>query len=214
MANELKLAELLATRLCHDITGPIGAVNNGVEFLEEDNEAMTAQALELIASSAKEAVSRVQYFRQAYGTVKFSGEASLEELKGLARQFFATGKIQLDWPDEYAEGSEVSISRRMGKLLLNLMIIGSEALIRGGTLSMRLKKTPGGKQVQVVAAGSQLKPEEEAVAILRGEGDPEALSPRSVQPYLAWQLVQDLGAALSLNITEDRLELLVDKPEE
>ena len=32
MLNDVRLAEMIATRLCHDLTGPIGAVNNGAEF--------------------------------------------------------------------------------------------------------------------------------------------------------------------------------------
>lgn len=35
MNSQLRLAELLTTRLCHDLSGPIGAVNNGAEFLGE-----------------------------------------------------------------------------------------------------------------------------------------------------------------------------------
>ncbi len=32
---DLRLAELLASRLCHDVVGPIGAVNNGMELLND-----------------------------------------------------------------------------------------------------------------------------------------------------------------------------------
>ena len=31
---DLRVAELLASRLCHDLVGPIGAVNNGMEIIE------------------------------------------------------------------------------------------------------------------------------------------------------------------------------------
>ena len=30
-----EIAELLTSRLCHELVGPIGAVSNGVEFAEE-----------------------------------------------------------------------------------------------------------------------------------------------------------------------------------
>jgi histidine phosphotransferase ChpT len=49
---ELKLAELLCTRLCHDLTGPIGAVSNGAEFLSDEGFELQGQAVELIVSSA------------------------------------------------------------------------------------------------------------------------------------------------------------------
>jgi len=50
--DETRLAEMLCTRLCHDLTGPIGAVNNGAEFLSEDGFDMQHEAMQLIFTSA------------------------------------------------------------------------------------------------------------------------------------------------------------------
>jgi histidine phosphotransferase ChpT len=79
--HDTKLAEMIATRLCHDLTGPIGAVNNGAEFLDEEGFDMQNQAVQLILSSAHEAVNRLQFYRQAYGRVGDTGEASLSDKK-------------------------------------------------------------------------------------------------------------------------------------
>ena len=76
MIDELRMAELLCTRLCHDLTGPIGAVSNGAEFLSEEGFNMQGQAVELITSSAFSAVTRLQFYRMAYGKVRDHGEAS------------------------------------------------------------------------------------------------------------------------------------------
>ena len=62
MTDELRMAELLCTRLCHDLTGPIGAVNNGAEFLGDEGFSMQGQAVELIISSAFSAVVRLASF--------------------------------------------------------------------------------------------------------------------------------------------------------
>ena len=35
---DIRVLELLASRLCHDLVGPVGAVNNGLELLVEDDE--------------------------------------------------------------------------------------------------------------------------------------------------------------------------------
>ena len=35
-AIDLRVAEMLCARLCHDLVGPVGAVNNGLELLEDD----------------------------------------------------------------------------------------------------------------------------------------------------------------------------------
>ena len=50
MANEfqLRIAELMCSRLCHDLISPIGAINNGVEFLNERAEGGSGNSAELI----------------------------------------------------------------------------------------------------------------------------------------------------------------------
>src|SRR5476649_361754 len=101
MIDELRMAELLCTRLCHDLTGPIGAVNNGAEFLSEEGFNLQGQAVELITSSAASAVARLQFYRFAYGRVKDQGEASLADSQRLGSDFFTGGKVALDWPDQY-----------------------------------------------------------------------------------------------------------------
>src|SRR5271156_4908152 len=97
--SEYTFAELLCTRLCHDLTGPVGAVANGAEFMSEEGFEMQGQHLDLITSSAEQAVARLQFYRKAYGRITEDGEAHLAEQKKIARDFFAGGKVTLDWPD-------------------------------------------------------------------------------------------------------------------
>jgi len=49
---ELRVAELLASRLCHDLISPVGAVNNGTELLTEFGEDPDGESMQLIATSA------------------------------------------------------------------------------------------------------------------------------------------------------------------
>src|SRR6185295_14480709 len=109
MIEELRMAELLCTRLCHDLTGPIGAVNNGAEFLAEEKFNLQGQAVELITTSAFSAVTRLQFYRMAYGKVKEQGEANLGEKQKLSGEFFSDTKITLDWPDSHGDAAGVSI---------------------------------------------------------------------------------------------------------
>ncbi len=52
----LDLAALLCSRVCHDAVGPVGAIVNGLELLDEDDSAETREmALELIRKSARQA---------------------------------------------------------------------------------------------------------------------------------------------------------------
>jgi len=213
MINELRMAELLCTRLCHDLTGPIGAVNNGAEFLSEEGASMQSQAVELITSSAFSAVTRLQFYRMAYGNVKDQGEANLSEKQRIASDYFTGSKITLDWPDTQTEAAEVSISVKMSRLIFNLLIVASSTLIRGGTLSLRISQdAQGQRQVTVKARGPGIKWETEMEQMLGGSVEASELTPKNVQVYLTRRFAEDLQSSVQYRLGADELELLVVQP--
>src|SRR5688500_2643534 len=64
----LDLAALLCSRVCHDLISPVGAVVNGIEVMEDDNDAETKTfALDLIKKSARQASAKLQFCRLAFG---------------------------------------------------------------------------------------------------------------------------------------------------
>ena len=209
MLHEVRLAEMLATRLCHDLTGPIGAVNNGAEFLDDEGFDMQNEAVQLILSSAHEAVNRLQFYRQAYGKVGDTGEACLGEKKKLAQDFFSGTKVKLDWPDSHTDASGVAISQKMSRLLLNMLVIAGASLIRGGTLSVRVSEpVEGEKHLHLTAIGETIKIDTDTAAILQGKGDEVALSPKSSQIFLTMKLAQEVGADISYTLESGSFEIL------
>jgi histidine phosphotransferase ChpT len=209
MIAETKLAEMLCTRLCHDLTGPIGAVNNGAEFLGDEGFDMQNEAVQLILSSAHEAVNRLQFYRQAYGRVSDSGEACLADKKQLAQNFFSGSKITLDWPDTHTDAACISISQKMSRLILNLLVVASASLIRGGTISVRLGVNAAGeKQAAISGIGETIKLDAETSSILKGEADESLLSPKTAQPFLTYKIAEEVGVALDFSVHGDRIELI------
>ena len=212
MIEDLRMAELLCARLCHDLTGPIGAVNNGAEFLSEEGFNMQNQAVELIVSSAFSAVTRLQFYRLAYGAVKEGGEADLSDKQKLSLDFFAGSKVTLDWPDSHTESSGVSISLKMVRLVFNLLVVASSALVRGGTIAVRLGQEEGGagaKWVSVNAQGVGLKWDAQMDKILAGKFTTADLDPKTVQLGLTRRFADDLGATLDCSINGEEITMKV-----
>ncbi len=211
MQIDLRIAELLASRLCHDLVGPIGAVNNGMELLADDDFGMADDAMELASGSARKATDCLQFFRMAYGMAGNRVGGDLHELRQLAQAYLKTSKAELDWPDG-------SLSREvpdgLGKLLLNMLELGLESLPRGGALTVSLSAgggEPGRFCVEVVALGDgvQLKPE---MALALGPGvQVEDLTPRNVHGYFTRLLAERQGGRLDVEGPSDgRLRLSVD----
>lgn len=64
--SNVNLAELIGSRICHDLISPIGAITNGLELLDMAGVAQSPE-LELITDSVGNADARIRFFRIAYG---------------------------------------------------------------------------------------------------------------------------------------------------
>src|SRR5271169_5858455 len=97
--SEIEFAALMVSRVCHDLVGPLGAVVNGLEVLEDERDAtMRADALRLVSTSANQALARIQFMRIAFGAAGSAGaELDLGEIGRLATGLLEGGKIRLDW---------------------------------------------------------------------------------------------------------------------
>ena len=139
--QEIRLAALLASRLCHDLTGPVGAIGNGVELLmEETDEDMRRQSLELVEMSAVEANRRLTFFRLAIGAAGgLQAVISLSDARRVALDFFEGRKAELEWPETL--GSGLQLSSAAVRLLLNLLLLAAESLPRGGRVAALIDGT-------------------------------------------------------------------------
>ena len=57
--SSVEFASLLCSRLCHDLLSPVGAMNNGIELLaDEQDPDMRERVIELLADSARASADR------------------------------------------------------------------------------------------------------------------------------------------------------------
>jgi histidine phosphotransferase ChpT len=183
-AQLLETIEIFAARICHDLVGPVGAIANGVELLADDGGRADPEVVQLIASSARSASRRLQYFRTAFGSGNALSETrSLGDARALAVALLEDGKVRLDWP---VPGPEIEAAggRKVAKLLLNLILVASEALPRGGTIRIAPDLGAAGLRLELLADGTQARlPEEHRQAFSpAGQGGPSA---RAIPAWIA-----------------------------
>lgn len=90
------LAALLASRICHDLISPIGAIGNGVELLELAGLQNTPE-LSLIMRSVGHASARVRFFRIACGTAAPSLTCAPRDLRDLLEELSAEARVKTRW---------------------------------------------------------------------------------------------------------------------
>ncbi len=205
---DMRVAELLASRLCHDLVGPIGAVNNGMELLEDEDLGMSDDAIQLSASSARQAANLLQFYRLAYGMAGGRIGEDLGGLRELAAGFLAASKTTLDWTA--VEQPAGDMPEGLGKLLLNVIVLGEECLPRGGSLGVSLAEGMAGLEVAVTANGAGARLREESQLVLGDDMVVEELTPRNVHGYFTRLLAQRMGSDLIVDSPgADRLRLSV-----
>ena len=208
---DMRVAELLASRLCHDLVGPIGAVNNGMELLEDEDLGMSDDAIQLSAKSARQAANILQFYRLAYGMSGGRIDDGLGGLRELATGFLASSKTTLDWST--VEQPAEDMPEGLGKLLLNVLVLGEECLPRGGTLSVSLAEGSAGLEVAVTAQGTGARLREESQLVLIDDMAIEELTPRNVHGYFTRLLAQRMGSDLIFDTpVTDSLRLSVTLP--
>src|SRR5690606_41540875 len=94
---ELRVLHLLCARLCHDLVGPVGAISNGIELVQEFGADMEKDAFDLIAGSAKRVASEVQFFRAADGLAA-GVAAAVADAGSLTTPRGRGGRVERDGP--------------------------------------------------------------------------------------------------------------------
>src|SRR6201996_5001323 len=193
--NEIEFAALLVSRVCHDLVGPLGAVVNGMEVLEDERDpAMRADAIRLVMSSAEQALARIQFMRIAFGAAGSAGaELDLAEIGRLVTGLLAGGKSTLAW-----ETGAVYWPKDWAKLLMNATLLAADCLPRGGLVKVVSSTDPAAPAFRIKATGSHARVLEEVEKAVRGEANSGATDARGVQPFLTHKLARALNAGFTL----------------
>ena len=196
-----EFASLLCSRLCHDLLSPVGALNNGIELLADEHDPdMRARCLDLLADSARASANKLKFFRLAFGAAGgFGDDVDTEEARAAIEGLFgAEGKVKLLWMVE-----ETTMSKSALKVLLNLVLLGGDALVRGGNLTVGAEKHGSGLDIVVRAEGSRIAMDPELRKALLGQVGEEEIVPRAAAAWLVHCLVSDGGGELQVADEED-----------
>ena len=202
-AASLDLASLLCSRLCHDLLSPVGAMSNGIELIaEEKDPEMRKRCFELLEQSAKISADKLKFFRLAFGAAGGYGDmVPVEEARSVVDALAGnTGRIEVTW----SLGAD-ALPKPAVKTLLNLALIGIEALIRGGTLEIGAELREGASEIVIRAAGPRIAFDPTIGQALDGSLPPEDLSSRTAAAAMIHQLATSLGGGVQFALSDDAL---------
>ncbi len=191
--SDLDLAALLCSKVCHDVISPVGAIANGLEVLEDEQDTeMRDIAFDLVRRSSRQASAKLQFCRIAFGAAGSAGSSiDTGDAEDVAKKFIGEDKVTLEWevPREIRPKNQV-------KLMLNLIMLALSSIPRGGKVTMGVADGGG---LTVRAEGKNAKVPEKTLDMLEGDAQQETMDARLAQVYYTLRLAKecdlDLNAA-------------------
>ena len=203
---ELRVAELLASRLCHDLISPVGAVNSGIELMTEFGDDPDGESMALITSSARTASDKLLFFRIAYGNAGSGANVPLTDGLNLVAPVCANQRT-----DTVIDDASAGVMPGAGavKLLLCIVLMAGECLPRGGTLTVRVGPDMA---AEITAAGEGARINEDEQAALDGTFDVDGLDPKTAHAYFTHCVSQRLSVDVAVSATDDRVSFSAQLP--
>ena len=199
--SDLDLAALLCSKVCHDVISPVGAIANGLEVLEEEQDAeMRDIAFDLVRRSSRQASAKLQFCRIAFGAAGSAGSSiDTGDAEDVAKKFIGDDKVTLEWeiPREIRPKNQV-------KLMLNLVMLAISSIPRGGKITMGVVDGGG---LTVRAEGKNAKVPEKTLVMLEGDAQQDAMDARLAQVYYTLRLANECELDLAVaNSGDDAVE--------
>lgn len=200
----LDLSALLCSRVCHDVISPVGAIVNGLEVLEDDqDESMRDFALDLIRKSARQASARLQFARIAFGAAGSAGASiDLADAEKVSRGMFADDKTQLAW-----SAPQALFPKNKVKLLLNLVMIATQAIPRGGLIDVAVSGDGEAPTLLLKAKGSHARIPPHVEALMAGTSETGTVDAHGILAFYAGLVARAAGMGVTFTIDGDTVTI-------
>lgn len=207
MIENTHLAALVASRLCHDMVGPMNAMIQGVDMLKTGDGKADPDAVSLIESGVNMSWAKLEFYRFAIADTVAEGDSVLEEARKVADRLYSEFKADLAW-----KAPNVAMPRRAVRVIMNLLYIANDCLPRGGTVEMTAEPEGEGGAIHIVSSGPRAMLKPVTALALRGEMPTTELSGHSLQPFLTNLFAQQAGVAISVSEAPERIAFVARAP--
>jgi histidine phosphotransferase ChpT len=200
--TDLELAALISSKICHDVIGPVSAINNGLEILDEEDDAQSKNyALDVIRNVTETASARLQFARFAFGAAGSAGaQIELGNAESLSRGLIGNGKHKLIW-----RGMAGAMSKDKVKLLLNLVAAAPTAIPRGGEIEVAIAGTLEMPTFMIRCKGVGARPPQYLGDFVNGP-QPQ-IDAMSIQAYYTLRLAA--SSRMRLTVAKDGADMVL-----
>lgn len=197
--DPVSLSALLASRLCHDLINPVGALGSGLEVLDDSgmDQTMKDAALDLIRSGGEKSIALLKYARLAYGSAGGHGaQIPLEEAELILRDLYRWSKAELAW-----RLAPALVDKEEAKAVLILAHAAADCVPRGGAVTV----TGGAGDYTVEATGPRVMLQDDFIAALAGVTDD--IKPKFAPAYVAGLMAREKGGEITASLDGEKVTM-------
>jgi len=204
------LAALMCARICHDLVSPVGALGTALEVLDDPaNTDMHADALDLVRLSARQASSKLQFLRLAFGAgTSAPGFIGMDHVRGLVENMYGEGKATFAW-NAGCDG----LGKAPTRLLLNLVMIGTNCIPRGGEITINVSQKGDADLIEIKATGPRARLDDMVTRTLTGKAPEDGFDGRSIQPFYAGMIIREIKGRIDASIQDETVTLSAFAPQ-
>lgn len=201
-----RVLELLASRICHDLVSPVGAVNNGIELMREMDAAMADDALDLIESSIGQAAARLKLFRLAYGAAGSETLVGFQDIESTFEGWVGASRTTVNWNGR-TDFSDMP--KGFAKALLNVLVLAEECNPGESRLDVYIDEDGIGASVHALGKRPALHAGMEEC--LKMDFPVDSIDARLVHAYVTGAFLKHFGLTLTHRaISETELSFRIE----
>ncbi|MEO0983796.1 MAG: histidine phosphotransferase family protein [Pseudomonadota bacterium] len=194
MIDPLLLTALVASRVSHDLSASITLVTTAMDFIDEPEDSpMRQEADNLLRSAATTGPAKVEFLRYAFGSQGTSNTiADLHQAKKITEDYCAAHKHTVAW-----DISASAVSFAHVRLAMQMMLLGLDALPKGGVIHIAIADDGPGLAFTVRAKGQRCRLTDPLLRGLKVEPPDDGWQAQNIQPVFAQMVAQSLGTSIA-----------------
>ncbi len=202
--NNVEILELMASKICHDLISPVGAISNGVEIMEELGGEVDSDIINLIAFSSVQANAKLKTMRMAYGVGGSDANIKPQDVHDIFGEYLSgENRISQDW----TPNTDIAAEQKEGfaKMLMLCLMLIIDALPKGGVISA---KSDGDNVTVISGKGDNAHFRDGYLHALENKTPSDQLSPKLIHAYITGLLARNYGFEITIDESENNFIFL------
>jgi len=195
--SQQMLANLIGSRICHDLISPIGAIHNGIELLILTAQDHSDPEVSLIADSCKTASDLIKFFRITFGQNGEGKSLSALMAQTILEPLLSGERKSLQW-----NISEDLSHQEVQAIFLSVLCLEA-AMPRGGKFVITQKENT----FYIEGYSDYIKHGDRAWTLLDSQTEDTQVAPSIVQFLLLPQVAKTIARRVDCSSSSNRIAI-------